>query len=87
MQANHQKVNRKLSIAKGQIEGILKMIENDEYCIDISNQILATIQLLKNANLDVISAHLNHCVKNAKNDDDLETKMSEINALLKRMSD
>ncbi|HCQ90089.1 MAG TPA: transcriptional regulator, partial [Clostridium sp.] len=36
-----------LNIAKGQIEGIIKMIEDDRYCIDISNQIIASQSILK----------------------------------------
>ena len=43
MKADPVKVKRQLSIAKGQIEGIQKMVEEDAYCIDISNQLMAAI--------------------------------------------
>ena len=36
-----------LNIANGQINGIKQMIDEDKYCIDISNQIMAAIALLK----------------------------------------
>ena len=36
-----------LKTSKGQIEGIIKMIEDERYCIDISNQIIAAQGLLK----------------------------------------
>lgn len=86
MQADHKKIQRKLAIAKGQLEGISKMIDQDEYCIDISNQILAVITLLKHANNEIIASHLAHCVHEAKEGADLEEKIKEIKALLERMS-
>ena len=46
-----KKVIRLLKTAKGQIDGLLKMIEDDRYCVDISTQIIATISILKKVNL------------------------------------
>lgn len=86
MKADHRKVKHRLSIAKGQIEGIAKMVEEDAYCIDISNQLLATIALLKKVNQDVISAHLFSCVKEAQGSPELEEKLEEIDGILARMS-
>lgn len=87
MKANHDSVKRKINIAKGQLEGISRMIDSDCYCIDISNQILAVISLLKHANNDIIKAHLEHCVISSKDSDDLKEKMKEIEGILSRMSD
>ena len=53
---------RRLRIARGQLEGIIKMVEDDRYCIDISTQLMAVTNALKNVNRDVLSAHLQHCV-------------------------
>ena len=39
MMADKKQVTRLLKTARGQIEGILKMVEEDRYCIDISHQI------------------------------------------------
>ena len=47
MKAKKGNVTHKLKIAKGQLDGILQMIEEDRYCVDISNQLLATQALLK----------------------------------------
>ena len=84
MHADHKKVNRYINVAKGQLDGVSKMIEEDKYCLDISNQILAVIAMLKKVNHEIISAHLRHCVVNAKGDDSTE-KLDEIIALLKRI--
>lgn len=85
MKADHAKVKRQLSIVKGQMDGILKMVDEDAYCIDISNQILSSIAMLKNANREIISAHLDHCLKHAANEEDRDNKINEIRDLLNRM--
>ncbi len=84
MHADHNKVNRYINVAKGQLDGISRMIASDEYCLDVSNQILAAIAMLKKANHEIISAHLRHCVVNAKGEESTE-KLDEIIALLKRI--
>ena len=86
MKADHSKVKRQLSIVRGQMDGILKMVEEDAYCIDISNQILSAIAMLKNANKEIITAHLNHCIASAKPGEELDTKIAEIRAVLDRMA-
>lgn len=84
MRADHELVKKQLNIAKGQLEGVSKMVDSDAYCIDISNQLLATISLLKKINQTIISAHLKGCVKDARNEEELDKKLSEIDYLLKR---
>ena len=42
MRADHEKIRRLIYTARGQLDGILKMVEEDRYCVDISNQLLAT---------------------------------------------
>ena len=42
MQADKVKVSRLIKTARGQLDGILKMIEDDRYCIDIANQLMAS---------------------------------------------
>jgi len=74
-----------LNIAKGQIEGIIKMIEDDRYCIDISNQIIASQSILKKANSVIIKQHLKHCVKNAYDNGDIDEKIEEIDTLIEKI--
>ena len=50
MQADKAKISRLLKTARGQIDGILKMVEDDRYCIDISNQVMATEAILRKTN-------------------------------------
>ena len=71
-----------LKTSKGQIEGILKMIEDDRYCVDISKQILSVQALLKKANLKIIDQHIKHCVKQAFTEGHGEEKVDEIMELI-----
>ena len=36
------------------------MVEEDRYCVDISNQLMATQAILKRANKEIIGAHMKH---------------------------
>lgn len=86
MKADHKKINRYIQIARGQLDGIMKMIEDDDYCVDISNQLLATISILRKANTEVLSAHLACCVRNCPAEE-MDQKVEEIKKLIARMSD
>lgn len=85
MNEERKKALRSLRTSKGQIEGIIKMIEDDRYCIDVSNQILASQSLLRKANLEILKGHLNHCVKEACRGNDSDEKIEEIEKLLEKI--
>ena len=77
----NQKVLIWLKKAKTSLEKIIKMVEEDKYCIDIIQQNLAVIWLLKSANMNLLEGHLNCCVKNAvlsKDDAEVNDKMKEL---------
>lgn len=76
-----------LKISKGQIEGIIKMLEEDRYCMDVSNQIIAAQALLKKANMLILKQHIHHCVKNAVKQDNGEEKIDEIIEILSKITD
>lgn len=85
MNEEKKKALQALKTSKGQIEGIIKMIEEGRYCIDISNQIIAAQSLLKKANTLVLKQHLNHCVKDAFINNTGEEKVDEIIGLLSKL--
>ena len=82
MQANKQDISRLLKTAKGQIDGILKMIEEDRYCMDVSHQIMAAEAILNKANREVLKAHIQGCVKDSIDSGDADGKVQEILTLL-----
>lgn len=87
MNADKKKAIQSLKTARGQIDGIIKMIEEERYCIDISNQISAPQSLLKKANMLILKQHLQNCVKNACNTSEADTdeKMTELINVLEKI--
>lgn len=86
MQADQEKVGRLLRTARGQIDGILRMIEEDRYCIEISNQIIATEAVLHKANREVLHAHIDVCVKDAIESGNSEDKLQEIRSIIDKLT-
>ncbi|MBP3541600.1 MAG: metal-sensing transcriptional repressor [Clostridia bacterium] len=85
MNEEKKKAVQALKTVSGQVEGIIRMIEEGRYCIDISNQIFAASALLKKANLLVLQQHMNHCVKHAVETGDAEQKISEMMGILSKV--
>ncbi|NCA96597.1 MAG: transcriptional regulator [Bacteroidia bacterium] len=81
----HVEALKTLKVAKGQLEFVIEMVESERYCIDISNQVQATLSLLKKAQKQIIGEHLNHCVRASLSSDDSEAKIKEIQQLLDRI--
>ncbi len=79
------KLIRLLKTAGGQIEGIIKMIEEGKYCIDISNQIMAAQAVLGRVNREVLNAHLHSCVLSSVESGSADEKMDEIAAVLDKL--
>lgn len=63
--------------ARSHVDKIIKMIEDGEYCIDVMQQNLAVIGLLKSAHQMLMEDHLNTCFRNAMKtgSDDRKQKM------------
>ena len=86
MKADKAEVSRKIKIVRGQLDGILRMIEDDRYCVDISYQLIATQSLLKRANKDILQAHIRNCVREALQTDEPNPKIEEALTLLEIMA-
>ncbi|NCB62521.1 MAG: transcriptional regulator [Clostridia bacterium] len=78
MQADQDKVLRLLKTARGQMDGIIRMVEENRYCIDISQQVMATEAMLNRVNKEILTAHLKHCVNTAATPKEREEKVDEL---------
>ena len=85
MKADHEQIIRLLKTARGQIDGILKMVEEDRYCLDVSNQLMAAQSILKKANHAVLRAHMDCCVRQAVDGGDPQAKLDELIGLLDKL--
>lgn len=87
MIADSERVSRLLRTARGQIDGIIRMIEEDRYCVDISTQIQAASSILRKANGEVLRSHLHHCVREALtegSETDRNVKIEELIGILEK---
>ena len=72
----HKKQVPSLKRAEGQIRGIIKMIDDDKYCIDILNQIKAVKSAITSVEGKVLKTHMKECVKDAlKSEKDFDGKI------------
>ena len=78
MMADHDKVLRLLKTARGQMDGIIRMVEENRYCMDISQQVMAAEAMLNRANKEILTAHLKHCVNTAETPKEREEKVDEL---------
>lgn len=65
---------RRLRRIEGQVRGLQRMVENDDYCIDVLTQVSATTRALQAVSLGLLDEHLKHCVSDAIADGGAETE-------------
>jgi DNA-binding FrmR family transcriptional regulator len=56
---------KRLRRIEGQVRGLQRMVENDEYCIDILTQVSAATKALQSVAVGLLDEHLRHCVADA----------------------
>jgi DNA-binding FrmR family transcriptional regulator len=56
---------KRLRRIEGQLRGLQRMVESDEYCIDVLTQISAATKALESVSLGLLDEHLKHCVAEA----------------------
>ena len=78
---------RRLKLIEGQTRGIARMVEEDQYCIDILTQVTAVTSALKAVSLGLLNDHLSHCVADAarKGGPEAEEKIDEAMQAIKRL--
>lgn len=79
---NRREASISLKKAQTHINKVLKMIEDEEYCIDILQQILAVNGLIKSASEKILKNHLDHCFSEGMKTDNQERKAELINEVL-----
>lgn len=69
--------------ARTLLSRVVGMVEEDKYCIDIIQQNLAVIGLLKSANQLLMAGHLNSCVKDSMTSKSQKVQHKMINEILR----
>ena len=65
MTADANPVEFKLRSARGHLDGVIRMVEEDRYCIDVLHQLSAVQGALDRVRGDILEAHLRGCVPEA----------------------
>ena len=61
---------RRLKTIEGHLKGVIRMVEEDSYCIDVIRQIQAVESALNKVSAGILDEHLNSCVITAIRGDD-----------------
>ncbi|MBB5955871.1 DNA-binding FrmR family transcriptional regulator [Saccharothrix tamanrassetensis] len=78
---------KRLRRIEGQVRGLQRMVENDDYCIDVLTQISAATKALQAVSLGLLDEHLKHCVAQAvaEGGEVAEAKLAEATAAIGRL--
>jgi DNA-binding FrmR family transcriptional regulator len=87
--AHHTKDDylKRLRRIEGQARGLQRMVEEEQYCIDILTQISAVTKALQSVGLALLDEHLAHCVVNAVREggDEADVKLKEASDAIARL--
>jgi len=86
MVADHDKVTRLVRTAQGQLDSVLRMIQEDRYCMDVANQLLASQALIRKATREVLRAHMASCVTDAVAAQDAGKQIDELVDIFDKMT-
>jgi DNA-binding FrmR family transcriptional regulator len=78
-----EKIKVNFKKAQTHIAKILQMVEAREYCVDIMQQNLAVVGLLRSAHRMLMEDHLRHCFSGAMKTSDSEKKQRMVEEILK----
>jgi len=78
---------KRLRRIEGQIRGLQRMVEEEQYCIDILTQISAATKALQAVSLSLLDEHLSHCVVEAaaKGGPEADAKVKEASEAIARL--
>lgn len=84
---NRPRLLNRLNRIEGQVRGVVRMIEDDRYCVDVLTQIQAIRAALTRVETEILKDHLSHCIEGAivsGDKDEQRKKASELIELLER---
>ena len=64
-EATRKSVIARLKRIEGQVGGLLRMVDEDRYCVDVLTQINAVRAALHNVERQILEDHVSHCVADA----------------------
>ena len=87
VKADPKPVLNRLRRIEGQVRGLHRMVEEDAYCVDILTQVAAVQTALEQVAVNVLDAHVRHCVADAVSADGAgDEKLDELMAAVRRFA-
>ena len=85
--ADKASIQTRLKRVEGQVRGLQRMVEEDQYCISILEQVSATTRALQAVALKLLGDHLSHCVMEAMTQGGAEAdaKINEAQRAIERL--
>ena len=78
----HRETLNALSRVEGQVRGVKRMIEQEEYCIDILTQLHAVRAALDKVGRQILRKHIEHCVVQAIQGGDARDRHEKIEQII-----
>ena len=80
-----ERILHRLKIAQGHLKKVLKMVEEDEYCIDVIHQSQAVQRALEEADSVILENHLRTCVVGHIKKGNIDVSTEELMKVFKKM--
>jgi len=76
----------RLKRIEGQVRGLIRMVEEDRYCIDVVTQIQAVIAAARKVENEILKDHVAHCVEHAIQSGDPKVQRRKIEELVSTLA-
>jgi DNA-binding FrmR family transcriptional regulator len=83
---NKKELQDRLRRVEGQIRGIQRMVEADQYCIDILTQVNSASAALRSVGMGLLDDHVRHCVRESIETGNSDEKVEELLAAVVRFA-
>ena len=87
MQADKKQILNRLASIEGHLKGIRRMVEDDQYCVDVLKQSYAVERALQKFEVALLDGHLQGCVREGfrdGRDEEMVRELSELFELSRR---
>ena len=82
---SHRSQITRLKRAEGQLRGIMRLIDEGKYCIDILNQLKAVQKALASVEANILETHMENCIGQAiSSPAEAKQKIAELTKIIKR---
>lgn len=83
---NKKDLEDRLRRIEGQVRGIQRMVDEDQYCIDVLTQVNSATAALRSVGMGLLDEHVRHCVKESIQIGSGDEKVEELLAAVARFA-